>query len=194
MNAHLLDKRNINAYCVNMFYDCNLYNSFSEFSPISSSMDIRNQNSLHQINLQDNGSMYPLPLSSSSSTSSEITESSATHGASQGSYLYPSKMSTTSISSDASLSSNDNTATNLRHNNQISAQLSVNVKNLPMQNNSIDENTKQQEMRQQGSSTINMSSAIGDSLISQAISGIISSLSRLCNIMTRIKSIFCKTL
>ena len=117
--------------------------------------------------------MYPLPLSSSSSTSSEITESSATHGASQGSYLYPSKMSTTSISSDASLSSNDNTATNLRHNNQISAQLSLNVKNLPMQDNSIDENTKQHEMRQQGSSTINMSSGIGDSLISQTISGII---------------------
>ena len=128
--------------------------------------------------------MYPLPLSSSSSTSSEITESSATHGASQGSYLYPSKMSTTSISSDASLSSNDNTATNLRHNNQISAQLSLNVKNLPMQNNSIEENTKQQEMRQQGNSSINMSSGIGDSLISQTISGIISSLSRLCNITT----------
>ena len=128
--------------------------------------------------------MYPLPLSSSSSTSSEITESSATHGASQGSYLYPSKMSTTSISSDASLSSNDNTATNLRHNNQISAQLSLNIKNLPMQNNSIEENTKQQEMRQQGNSSINMSSGIGDSLISQTISGIISSLSRLCNITT----------
>ena len=138
--------------------------------------------------------MYPLPLSSSSSTSSEITESSATHGASQDSYLYPSKMSTTSISSDASLSSNDNTATNLRHNNQISAQSGLNVKNLPMQNNSIDENTKQQEMRQEGSSTINMSSAIGDSLISQAISGIISSISRLYNIMTRIIFIFCKTL
>ena len=133
--------------------------------------------------------MYPLPLSSSSSTSSEITESSATHGASQGSYFYPSKMSTTSISSDASLSSNDNTATNLRHNNQISAQLSVNVKNLPMQDNSIDENTKQQEMRQAGNSSINMTSGIGDSLISQTIAGIISSLSRLCDIMTNTYSV-----
>ena len=124
--------------------------------------------------MQDNGSMYPLPLSSSSSTSSEITESSAAHGVSQGSYPLPSKMSTTSISSDASISSNDNTATNLKYNNRISAPTSLNFNNLPNQSNLVEDKTKSQEIGHQENSTNIMSVGIGDSLISQAISGMTS--------------------
>ena len=145
-------------------------NQITESSPISSSMDRNNQIALH--NIQDNGSMYPLPLSSSSSTSSEITESSATHGVSQGSNPYLSKMSTTSISSDASISSNDNTAANLIYNNRISAPTSLNFNNIPNQNNLIEDQTKCLEIGQQGNPTNTMSIGIGDSLISQAISGI----------------------
>ena len=136
-------------------------------------MDVNGQNSLHHINLRENGSMYPLPLSSSSSTSSEITESSAAHGVSQGSYPYPSKMSTTSISSDASISSNDNTATNTKYNNRISAPTSLNFNNLASQGSSNIDRTKNQDIGPQANSSNNISMGIGDNLISQAISGMI---------------------
>lgn len=118
--------------------------------------------------------MYPLPLSSSSSTSSEITESSSAHGVSQGSYPYPSKMSTTSISSDASISSNDNTATNLKTDNRISAPTILNINNHPQQSTPIVDQTKGQQINQHESSTNHLPMGIGDNLISQAISGIIS--------------------
>ena len=136
-------------------------------------MGVDNQALLQHIRLHENGSLYPLPLSSSSSTSSEITDSSATHGISQdSSSTYPSKMSTTSISSDASVSSNDNTATNNKYNYTASVPSLV-ANNIPTQIFKVDEKTSNIQSKHGNTANQLISTGIGDSLFSQAMTGII---------------------
>ena len=144
-----------------------------------SSLGASNQISLqHGSTQSDNAFMLPLPLSSSSSTSSEITDSSGTRGISQESSSL-SKMSTASISSSASLASNDNSAVNRKHNNQVSPPY---VTGAPSFNGfshhtvNLSGNTEPQQPKignisKQLTSTPTSS---GDNLISQNISGIYS--------------------
>ena len=136
---------------------------------ISSDMGMDNKMILQHIIQQENGALYPLPLSSSSSTSSEITESFPNHGFGQDQFANHSKMSTTSTSSDASLSSNDN-STAIKHKQN----MPLSIQQTPIEVNSNSQKTiKADNLTSFKENTANqmMSTSIGDSIFSQTIAG-----------------------
>ena len=142
---------------------------FSGPRQISSDMGMDNKLILQHITQQENGALYPLPLSSSSSTSSEITESFPNHGFGQEQFAHHSKMSTTSTSSDASLSSNDN-STAIKHKQN----MPLSIQQTPVEVNSNSQKTiKTDNLTSFKENTANqmMPTSIGDSIFSQSIAG-----------------------
>ena len=81
-------------------------------------------------------------------------------------------MSTTSISSDASVSSNDNTATYNKYNYTISVP-SLAANNIPNQVFKVDEKSSNVQAKYGNTTNQVISTGIGDSLFSQAMTGII---------------------
>ena len=142
---------------------------FSGPRQISSDMGMDNKMILQHIIQQENGALYPLPLSSSSSTSSEITESFPNHGFGQDQFAHHSKMSTTSTSSDASLSSNDNN-TAIKHKQN----MPLSIQQTPIEVSSNSHKTiRTDNLTSFKENTANqmMSTSIGDSIFSQTIAG-----------------------
>ena len=80
-------------------------------------------------------------------------------------------MSTTSISSDASVSSNDNTATHNKYNYTTSVPSLV-ANNIPTQIFRVDEKSSNVQEKHGNTGNQTLSTGIGDSLFSQAMTGI----------------------